>query len=449
VPRVVQREIDRHKDGGNARRASRARKAWALFAQVIDSDDNRLTKEVGNYNISLELLMPKISAYDFPYLDLQNPDDQIVAEALWVRRHRPDDSLTFLSNDTPALTTAKSQKLPFLRLPEQWMLQPEKDERDRMIEELRKQVQVLSSQKPELAFVLPDVPDNRVSTEITLFPELGVTDISTLMDEIQAQFPMEKSFPEEPPARKEGTLFELAALMTSRFEQWEPADAKDIVHYQKKSYPEWLRQIEFELKDIHQRLNVDLFSTVTLVLENQGQQPARSVLISVQAEGAIIFGAPPKKGDGDKPDSARSLITAPPTPPSGKYVNLADRFMNMTAVPDYFGRGNGPAIPDFTTMLADHRHDPNVFYWKLARPTGETTEWELECDEFRHQHEPYQLKIPLRPNPVSEGNISGVIRCKAHASNLPNVVELLVPVRIRVARGDTLSQIRSELYRMR
>lgn len=38
---------------------------------------------------------------------------------------------------------------------------------------------------------------------------------------------------------------------------------------------------------------------------------------------------------------------------------------------------------------------------------------------------------------------------KAHASNLPNVVELLVPVRIRVARGDTLSQIRSELYRMR
>jgi hypothetical protein len=34
VPRVVQKEIDQHKDGGNGRRASRARRAWGLFAQV-------------------------------------------------------------------------------------------------------------------------------------------------------------------------------------------------------------------------------------------------------------------------------------------------------------------------------------------------------------------------------------------------------------------------------
>src|ERR1700745_4001966 len=79
VPRTVQREIDRHKDGGNSRRASRARKAWSLFAQIIDSNDNCLPTRVINGSLNIELLMPKIRADDCPDLDLQNPDDQIVA----------------------------------------------------------------------------------------------------------------------------------------------------------------------------------------------------------------------------------------------------------------------------------------------------------------------------------------------------------------------------------
>ncbi|MBO2969086.1 hypothetical protein DIJ61_32670 [Burkholderia pseudomallei] len=61
VPRTVQREIDRHKDGGNGRRASRARKAWSLFARVIDSNDNRVTTRIKNRDLSIELLMPKIT----------------------------------------------------------------------------------------------------------------------------------------------------------------------------------------------------------------------------------------------------------------------------------------------------------------------------------------------------------------------------------------------------
>jgi hypothetical protein len=292
VPRAVQRELDRHKDGGNGRRASRARKACGLFAQVIDSVDDRITSQVKGVTISLELLMSQIRADDFPDLDLANTDDQIVAEALVVQQQRTGTTVTFLSNDTAALTTAKSQRLPFRRPPQEWMLPPEKDDRDKTIDELRKQVQALSSQQPELVFVLPDAPDNRVSASVMLFPELSDTDIEALMDTIRAQFAMETSFPTEPPSHEDDRIFALATILAHQFDQWEPASAQAVAHYQQKAYPEWLQQIRSELANIHHRLNVDLISRMTLMLENRGQQPAKNLLLTVEAQGSLVFGAP-------------------------------------------------------------------------------------------------------------------------------------------------------------
>ncbi|AXW32862.1 hypothetical protein CJO88_05650 [Ralstonia solanacearum] len=448
VPRIVQREIDRHKDGGNARRASRARKAWSLFAQVIDSDDNRLTTQVRNSFLSIELLMLKITAEDFPELDLQNPDDQIVAEALWVKQHRPGDSVTFISNDTAALATAKSQQLPFLRLPQQWMLPPEKDERDKTIDELRRKIEHLTSQHPELTFTLPDVLDNRISTHVTLFPALTNEEIEILMGEIRAQFPMAEHFPQETSTRRGDSLFELASRLRSPHEQWEPASEREINHYQKKAYPEWLRQTRSLLENMHQRLNADLFSSFTLTIENTGQQPAQKLLISCQAEGSIIFGAPSQNRD-DEPDDEKPRLTAPPTPPAGKYVDAFERFRAASGFSDIFTRAREHSFPDVTGILASQRHDPNSLYWKPHPPKQETTQWALTCDEFRHQHEPHALKINFRPDPVTEGSLTGAIRCQAHASNLPERIELLIPIRVQVVRGDTANQVREALFRLR
>lgn len=448
VPRTVQREIDRHKDGGNARRASRARKASALFAQVIDSDDNRITKSFRGVTVSVELLVPKIATEDFPGLDLQNPDDQIVAEALWVKQQRPGAEVTFISNDTAALMTAKTQQLPFQRLPIEWMLPPEKDERDRTIDELRKTVARLSSQHPELAFTLPALPDKRVSVRVTVFPELTGSEIETVMDEIGAEFPMQSDFPQEPPARKRGTSGLIAAHFANPLEQWKPAGTQEIDHYQKKAYPEWARQVRSELENIHHRLNGGLLSTVTLVVANTGQQPAKRLLVTLQAQGTILFGVP-SESDSDDTGQEKPLLPAPPTPPAGRYVNIADRFMELHAMSGVFPGRSEFNVPDLAGLWRPQRHDPNNLYWKPHRPAEEATEWTLECDEFRHQHEPYSLAIPFRPASVAEGTVTGAIRCLAHASNLPERVELVIPVRIHVERGDTLDQIREELFRLR
>ena len=450
VPRTVQREIDRHKDGGNGRRASRARKAWSLFAQVIDSNDNRVTTRIKNRDLSIELLMPKIRADDFPDLDLQNADDQIVEEALWFKQRRPNNCVTLISNDTAALATAKSQQLPFQRLPQQWMLPPEKDERDKTIDELRKRVERLSSQHPEIAFTLPDIPDKVISSNVTLFPALTKAEIEFLIDEVRNQFPMQEHFPQEPPARRGGSLYDsVAAQLRSPHEQWAPASAQEIDHYQKKAYPEWLRETKSKLENIHRRMNADLFSTFTLTIENTGQQPAEKLLISCLAEGSIIFGAPSQDCDDSGPDDEKSWLTAPPVPPAGKYVDAFARFRAAGGFSEMFSRSREHSFSDVASILASQRHDPNSFYWKPLPPKQEAAQWLLTCDEFRHQHEPHALKLKFRPDPAAEGKVAGAIRCQAHASNLPERVELVIPIRVQIVRGNTVEQVREELSRLR
>ncbi|MCP1121651.1 PIN domain-containing protein [Robbsia andropogonis] len=446
VPRAVQREIDRHKDGGNARRATRARKAWSTFAQVIDSNDNQITVTAGKRTISLELLMPKIKAEDFPDLDLQNPDDQIVSEVLWLRQQRSEDGVTFISNDTAALATAKSQRIPFQRLPEQWMLPPEKDNRDKTIEELRKSVARLSSQHPELAFNLHDQPEKQVSAQVTLFPALTATEIDSLAHEFSAQFPMTTDFPQEAPLRKNGSIFDLVSRSLNSLERWQPADAREVKHYQEKAYPAWLQQIRSDLTTIHHRLNGNLLSTFGLELANTGQKSANNLLVTFQAKGEIIFGVPLRRGDEEDTVQEKPAFTPPPTPPAGAYVNIADRFLAINAAKDYFARNFESNAVDLTGLWKEQRHDPNAFYWKPHRPKQRTTEWVLECDEFRHQHEPYATDISFLPTTEAVGNVTGAIRCLAHASNLPERVELVIPVRIQISRGDTVDQVRKELF---
>src|SRR5678809_582072 len=54
-PRAVVREIDSHKSQGNMRRASRARRANALFTQILDSPDEVIILRDNNPRIVVRI----------------------------------------------------------------------------------------------------------------------------------------------------------------------------------------------------------------------------------------------------------------------------------------------------------------------------------------------------------------------------------------------------------
>jgi predicted ribonuclease YlaK len=83
IPRTVQKEVDQHKQAGNSRRARRARKASSLFREILGAPELRkVVREVGP---RVELSFPPLPDPNRkrpPQLDLEQPDDRIVEEAL-------------------------------------------------------------------------------------------------------------------------------------------------------------------------------------------------------------------------------------------------------------------------------------------------------------------------------------------------------------------------------
>lgn len=448
VPRTVQREIDRHKDGGNVRRAARARKTWTLFAQVLDSDNAVMTSEVKGKTVSLELLIPRIRAEDYPDLNFDDPDDLIVAEALWVKQQRDASQVTLISNDTPAIMTARSQNLDYRRPPDQWKLPPERDERDKTIEELRKQVKVLTDQHPALSFMTPGTSAFPAMFEFTLFPALDDADISILMNEIRAHFPMQADFSAEPDLQTGTGSLGFAPIVQRVFDnrRWTPADEQSIARYQHKDYPAWLEKTESTLRGIHHELNAGLRASIQVTLENKGQQPARSLLVTYRAEGPIVFVVPARDSSDDENTEDPLFLVAPPVAPAGYYatpmdfLSLADRSIGNMSTAHF--------RPSIASLLPNKPRDPNSFYWRPRRPETETQVWTLECNEFRHLHEAFSLDLAFRPATLSIGEVTASLRCSAHASNVPDQIECILPVRIRIVPGNTMDRVRDELLHL-
>jgi hypothetical protein len=129
-------------------------------------------------------------------------------------------------------------------------------------------------------------------------------------------------------------------------------------------------------------------------------------------------------------------------------VSIIERMEAMIRHPDIFTSSFERHVPALMPAWATSARDPNSFYWKPSRPNNGENRWQLECDEFRHQHESYSLEIVFGPDPIEEKVVTGAIRCQANASNLPERLETVVPVRIQVTRGDTCKKVREVLLRL-
>lgn len=82
VCRTVQQEIDRHKGGGNGRRADRARRVSAMLRSVLESPDNSITVREAKPQVVIRLA-PRLDPGrpKNPSLDITQPDDRIAEEA--------------------------------------------------------------------------------------------------------------------------------------------------------------------------------------------------------------------------------------------------------------------------------------------------------------------------------------------------------------------------------
>jgi len=436
IPRTVQRELDRLKQDGNSRRASRARGAASFLRGIVLSE--RSIKRLRPTDPKVEISFPSTgreSDLEHHALDLSLADDRIVAEALRYRKDNPDQSIELLSNDSGLILTAKNLNLPFVVIPDGWLIPPEPDARDKRIAALELRLKEIERLSPKIE-IQAHLGDHVTITHLDLmvdrFSFLSEAEIEQVTTELKARFPLVNHFPVQANTRIDSLLA-----------QYQPPSQAQIMKYQETDYPQWLDTVKEYLKRLPSRLEsreVSMFFSI----DNQGAAPAENTVVEFSCSGGFLVGLPTEPTD---PPHFISL-PSPPQPPTGRWVDYIGEGLSGRRFADLLP----PKIQDLAAFqlpfLAGKATDRHGFYWKPRRPVSPEQVCALECQEFRHQVEPESFHLGIFvPSVLTAEN--GSIECRVTARNLPKPVVFNVPLRIQYVVHSTMERVEQALRQQR
>lgn len=444
IPRAVQSEIDRLKGDGNNRRAKRARTTTAYFRKILFSEGEQLlvsNRSQMEVSITLSPISPAHPTDEQKnFLDSARADDSILLEIIAYRSLYPDSDVALLTHDTNPMVTAKKLGIPFQAIPDDWLLTPEPDERDRELRILKSRVDELEKHAPKIEISILEVEGPQPKKLCALmehYHPLSSSEIQILIEEITRRYPMVQSFESiERPVSKLNKEFEAKLLGMSY--KYIPPSAQEIESYKNVAYPNWLKSVKEELIEIPGYLaNLRNTFKATLAIANNGNVPAEHTIIRIEVSDGFVILPPPNKGDKNSVDGWK--LPPPPVAPTGRYEESSPLFALSRAL-------KTNALPRFTEdFIRPNRmpqpRDRNGFYHKPHRPSEPKKSWEFECDEFRHQDEPEEFYLEL--SVVADNkNINGQLKCSVMATNLPTPAVMEIPLIVSCSDGDVMKEVR-------
>lgn len=306
-------EIDKHKKSGGRTR----RRAIEISQRVRGMLENQASEEVireAGPRVLLRLLAIIKPDPDLEQaLDYTQNDDRIVGTVAAMAKDQNFPSVTFLSDDGVASSTAHGLGLPFRLIPGSWKRPPEETTEAKRIRELEKDLSTYRAQEPRIA--LRDAAEGAERSVVRRVPNpLARPDIDRLVETLRARHPMRESF-DPPPARTLDDGTEIS---------YEMPDAEAVATYKDETYPGWIARCRSVLETLHERrVENEPALTLTVGLVNGGTRPASRLLISFEARGNISLRRP---GEGVNPDeggeapASRAVpmprLPAPPAAPS-------------------------------------------------------------------------------------------------------------------------------------
>ena len=160
--RPVQREIDNQKNRGNHRVGRRARKAYQLFRRVLESEQNQVVVREADPQVKLLLAGPGKPAPELSdTLDYSQPDDAVVGHLYEYRQKNRERDARLFTHDSGPMMTARALDLPFIPIPDTWLLAPEPSEAERENRELRARIARLQA-GPDFDAAFVDEDSNRI-----------------------------------------------------------------------------------------------------------------------------------------------------------------------------------------------------------------------------------------------------------------------------------------------
>ena len=242
---TLTREIDRLKGDGSQRRAKRARDANALFRKLLHASDKTMVLQEVGPRVTLTFL-PHLDPQreKSPLLDKSIPDDCHIEEALAFQVTHRSTRTAILTHDTGPMLTAGRVGLEPLEIPDAWLLEPEKDESRKQIEELTRQNKLLQSQHAQLSLAARDEHGETPAAIVLSImeydpPSSGL--VASVLADLRNAFPRQDDFAEPPPSTSAGAWALLSLGGYSR--KYQPPLPEEIERYH-RAYDAWLTEAE-------------------------------------------------------------------------------------------------------------------------------------------------------------------------------------------------------------
>lgn len=433
VPRVVVREIDHFKGGGNERRASRARQISTLLDQTIGGDGRVIVRPSGP-TIALAIA-PSVDPHTVPrpanLLDTR-ADDNLVYELLAYNQDNKYGQACLLTGDTLLKLNANEHGMPFLAIPDAWRLPREPNELQRENERLKREIEALKAQHPNCTIKLVDAqhkPIERIAVQVRAFRPLAAEELEAIERSIQRRFPKTVDFT-QPPA--------LAGLGLVAHAYRQPS-ASEIKDYE-KSYEKWLTEVRETLTQQSKKLaRRSSQFVVQFELTNDGTCPADNLVIEFLARGSLQFAA----SNGSQAqlsvehEAPQFELPVAPEPPHQWSPMHALLQRNRFAEPGFVNSVLSGSIK----KVASHngQRQRRRFYPRYLPEDFPRDSVVFECEEFEHRLDAQILSPVIEPK--GDGTeIRGAIECRISASNMrdPLVVTARVDVSFEIVESVTV-----------
>jgi hypothetical protein len=425
ISRTVQQEIDKLKnDGGNSRRAEKARKINRMFSEILNSNTLSMEKRTSDRHIILRFAenysRKQLEEYS-DGLDLSQNDDVILSMIKKYTTENGKNPCAFLSNDTGALTSAKYCNIPFIRIPDTWLLPVENDQRDKEIITLKKEIQSLKNKEPviEMEFIFREIKIDKSPYDFD-YPIYRLPDESAL-EEISRLY-----FAKHPIVKLQSIIEENKNSLFGLLYDYEPPSAREYSEYENK-YFNWQKSFIKYLSEYIERKNTNQnVVPFILYISNSGNAPLKDMIVEFEVlTGGSLFNIPDKIPDKDQ-EAYPDDFTPPriPDPPQGRTIE------KTLAAIDSFNRRLKAAIPNYAPLMnsidipppiirTKHEHDPYAFYYQ-NRPEGKSTYWSFTCGLFPHQGDAESFEYYFFLNLVDDNKFT--FRVKVSGSNLSKPV---------------------------
>jgi len=316
LTKPVQSEIDRHKKG-TGRTRKRALETFKRVRTMLKAGQTEAVIREANPRVVLRLMTAARPDPDLAEtLDFDLVDDVIVGivSALWKLGNYA--SVQVMTDDGGVGMTAAGLGVAFHLIDDTWKRPSAPSDKDRQIEDLKKDLAAYRAQEPIIEIENADQAEALPHIVRRVPKALTRNQVDTLVERLEKEHPRQTDFAvPDTVVQEDGT--EISYI---------PPSAEKVEAYADTAYPNWLSECRDRLERLTEgREEKEPPVAVRFAIRNVGTRPASKVRITFETQGEVFVIRRSREADDDAKEATSIRpsvysLSKPPVPPQAEKV---------------------------------------------------------------------------------------------------------------------------------